>query len=100
MPVAEQVAIALYHFGHYGNAARAMKVALHFGIGFGTVHLVTTRVLTACCSDSFQNASIHWVNAEESEEKEKAKAWVEEKSLPAWRNGWLMVDGSLVPLFC
>ncbi|KAF8816582.1 hypothetical protein BYT27DRAFT_7220665 [Phlegmacium glaucopus] len=74
MPVAEQVMIALYRFGHYGNAASAMKVALHFGIGFGTVHLVTTR-------------------------KEKAKAWVEEKSLPAWRDGWLMVDGTLVPLF-
>jgi hypothetical protein len=43
MPVAEQVAIALYHFGHYGNAASAIKVALHSGIGFRTVHLVMTR---------------------------------------------------------
>jgi len=28
MPVEDQVAIALYRFGHYGNAASTMKVAL------------------------------------------------------------------------
>jgi hypothetical protein len=28
MSVAEQVAIALYHFGHYENATSQMKVAL------------------------------------------------------------------------
>jgi hypothetical protein len=27
-----------------------------------------------------------------------AKEWVEENSCPAWRDGWLMVDGTLVPL--
>lgn len=31
--------------------------------------------------------------------KSEAKEWVEDKSCPAWRNGWLMVDGTLVPLF-
>jgi len=33
MPVEEQVAIALYRFGHYGNSASTMKIALHFGVG-------------------------------------------------------------------
>ncbi|EJF65499.1 hypothetical protein DICSQDRAFT_50638, partial [Dichomitus squalens LYAD-421 SS1] len=33
------------------------------------------------------------------EEKEDAKAWVEEHSCHAWRHGWCMVDGTLVPLF-
>jgi hypothetical protein len=33
------------------------------------------------------------------EEREKAKQWVEEASGPEWRDGWLMVDGTLVPLF-
>ena len=42
MPVDEQVVIVLFRFGHYGNAASLMKVALQFGVGFGTVHLVTT----------------------------------------------------------
>ena len=40
MPVDEQLAIALFRFGHYGNAASTMKVALWAGIGFGTVRLV------------------------------------------------------------
>ena len=92
MPVAEQVAVALYCFGHYGNAASVMKVALHFGVGYGTVNLVTTRVLKACCSEWFYCASIQWASPQ-------AKAWVEEESCPAWHDGWLMVDGTLVPLF-
>ncbi|KAF8233747.1 hypothetical protein L208DRAFT_1265343, partial [Tricholoma matsutake] len=28
-----------------------------------------------------------------------AKEWVESMLCPAWWNGWLMVDGTLVPLF-
>ena len=31
--------------------------------------------------------------------KAEAKDWVEKQSCLAWRNGWLMVDGTLVPLF-
>ncbi|CAA7264516.1 unnamed protein product [Cyclocybe aegerita] len=97
MPVAEQVAIALYRFGHYGNAASCMKVALHFGVGYGTVQLVTTRVMKACCSECFRAASVQWASPQA---KEAAKQWVEKASCPAWRDGWLMVDGTLVPLFC
>jgi hypothetical protein len=41
MPVEQQLAIALYHYGHYGNAANMMKVALWAGVGFGTVPLVS-----------------------------------------------------------
>ncbi|KDR81304.1 hypothetical protein GALMADRAFT_60427 [Galerina marginata CBS 339.88] len=96
MPVDEQVAIALYRFGHYGNAASIMKVALQFGVGFGTVHLVTTRVLKACCSERFRSSSVQWAS---ERIKAEAKDWVEKNSCPAWRNGWLMVDGTLVPLF-
>jgi hypothetical protein len=32
MPVEQQLAIALYRFGHYGNAASTMKVALWAGV--------------------------------------------------------------------
>ena len=42
MLVAEQVAITLYCFGHHGNAASQMKVALWAGVGYGTVSLVTS----------------------------------------------------------
>jgi hypothetical protein len=96
MPVVEQLAIALYRFGHYGNGASVKKVALLFGVGYGTVKLVTARVLKACCSEKFRSASVQWVNAAT---KETAKVWVEKASCPEWRNGWFMVDGTLVPLF-
>ena len=95
-PVNEQVAIALYRFGHYGNAASQMKVALWAGVGYGTVSLFTSRVMAATCSDHFCHAALRWAS---DEAKEAAKAWVEDASCPAWRNGWLMVDGTLVPLF-
>ncbi|KAF8232810.1 hypothetical protein L208DRAFT_1270210 [Tricholoma matsutake] len=53
MPIEEQLAIALYHFGHYGNAASMIKVALWAGVGCGTVCLVTHRIMQACCDESF-----------------------------------------------
>jgi hypothetical protein len=74
IPVEEQVVIALYCFGHYGNAASIMKVALQFGVSFGTVHLVTTRVLKACCSERFRSSSVQWAN---ETMKAEAKSWVE-----------------------
>lgn len=96
MPVEEQAVIALYRLGHYGNAASSLKVALQFGVGVGTVHLVTTRILKATCSQRFRSASVQWASPEA---RAAAKEWVESMSCPAWRNGWLMVDGTLVPLF-
>lgn len=95
MPVMEQLAIALYHFGHYGNASSTLKVALWAGVGFGTVLLVTNRVLTALCSERFRKSALRWTS---DTAKATAKAWVAEASCPAWGDGWLMVDGTLVPL--
>ncbi|KIO11825.1 hypothetical protein M404DRAFT_126888 [Pisolithus tinctorius Marx 270] len=37
MPVAAQLAIGLYHFGHYGNAISTTMVALWAGVAYGTV---------------------------------------------------------------
>ncbi|GLB35610.1 putative DDE superfamily endonuclease [Lyophyllum shimeji] len=96
MPVKDQVAIALYRFGHYGNAASTMKVALWAGVGYGTVRNVTIRVMTALCDERFRRVTMPWSSPQEIE---RAKAWVEGNSCPAWRDGWLMVDGTLVPLF-
>ncbi|KAI5836562.1 uncharacterized protein SCHCODRAFT_02559024, partial [Schizophyllum commune H4-8] len=96
MPVAHQLAIALYRFGHHGNAASGLKVALLFGVGYGTINLVTSRVIKAVCGERFRTAALQWPG---DAEKEKAKDWVENVSCPAWRDGWLMVDGTLIPLF-
>ena len=41
MPVEEQVAITLFHFGHDGNTASLQGVANWAGTGKGTVLLVT-----------------------------------------------------------
>lgn len=95
-PVEEQLAVALYRFGHFGNAASTQKVGLQFGFGYGTVRLFTCRVMAATCSEQFRRSTLRWSSPAA---KETAKQWVADQSCPAWRDGWLMVDGTLVPLF-
>lgn len=96
MPVEDQVAIVLFRFGHSGNAAGLQKVANWAGVGKGTILLVTRRVMTAILRPEFMGSAVRMPTAVE---KEKAKAWVEAHSCRAWRNGWCMVDGTLVALF-
>ncbi|KAJ3964112.1 hypothetical protein EV361DRAFT_812589 [Lentinula raphanica] len=96
MPVESQLAITLYRFGHYGNAAGLSKVARWAGIGKGTVLLATKRVLTALLRLDFKHENLKMPT---EEEKEKAKEWVAQHSCPGWRNGWCLVDGTLIPLF-
>ncbi|KAG2353472.1 hypothetical protein BDR07DRAFT_1214005, partial [Suillus spraguei] len=67
------LAIALYCFGHYGNAASTWKVALQFGVGFSTALLVTSQVMKACCSTQFWTSALQLPDAER---KETAKEWV------------------------
>ncbi|KAF8873208.1 hypothetical protein CPB84DRAFT_1895495 [Gymnopilus junonius] len=96
MAVERQVSIALYRFWHFGNAASTMKVALWAGVGYGTVCNSTIRVMTALCNKRFRAMTLPWSSPQEIE---RAKAWVEGSSCPARRDGWLMVDGTLVPMF-
>ncbi|VDC04986.1 unnamed protein product [Peniophora sp. CBMAI 1063] len=91
-----QIAIALYRLGHYGNAASTMKVALQFGISYGSVQNFTSRFFQAVTSTEFQNSSLKWATPRA---KAEAMEWVEQQTCPSWRKGWLMVDGTLVPLF-
>jgi hypothetical protein len=58
-PVDQQLAIALYRFGHFGNAASTKKVALHFGVGYGTVYLYTKCVMIAVCSGEMHASTCH-----------------------------------------
>lgn len=96
MPVEDQLAITLFRFGHSGNAAGLQKVANWAGNGKGTITLVTRRVLTALLRADFMG---EYVRMPTAAEKEKAKAWVAAHSCKAWRDGWCMVDGTLVALF-
>ena len=60
----------------------------------GTVVKATCQVIIAFLS--LHDTVIHWPN---EEEKEAAKEWVEAESCPSWRDGFCMVDGTLIPLF-
>ncbi|KAJ7711177.1 hypothetical protein B0H16DRAFT_1343961 [Mycena metata] len=95
LPVDQQVAVALYRFGHDGNAAGIQAVANWAGMGKGTVHLVTRRVMTAVLRPEFMQDAVHMPTAAE---KEAAKRWVKRHSNKSWRNGWCFVDGTLIPL--
>jgi hypothetical protein len=95
MPVEDQLAIALYRFGHDGNAASLQSVANWAGIGKGTVMLCTQRVMVAILQPSFMQEAVRFPTVDE---KNKAKAWVAAHSCRAWRHGWCMVDGTLIPL--
>lgn len=95
LSVEEQVAIALFRFGHDGNAASLQSVANWAGVGKGTVSLVTRRVMTAVLRPQFMQEAVRMPT---EAEKEAAKDWIEAHSCQAWRGGWCMVDGTLVPL--
>ena len=95
-PITEQLAATLFCFGHFGNAASTLKVALWAGIRYGTVDHITKNVMVAVCRNEFHCTTLHWPD---EEEREAAKQWVEENSCLTWRNGWLMVDGTLVLLY-
>ncbi|KAH9925509.1 uncharacterized protein B0H18DRAFT_842701, partial [Fomitopsis serialis] len=96
MPIADQLAIALFRFGHSGNGVRLTRVAAWSGYAKGTILLATRRVLTAILRKEFMEAAVPPVM---EHEKERAKRWVEARSCRVWHNGWLMVDGTLIPLY-
>jgi hypothetical protein len=93
-PTYIQLAIALFRFGHDGNAASVESIAQWAGVSVGLVVKSTRRVIVAFLS--LHDSIIRWPT---EPEKEEAKAWVESVSCEAWRGGFCMVDGTLVPLF-
>ena len=93
IPVCEQLAITLFRLGHDGNAASVAAVAQWAGVSSGAVVKCTRRVMVSFLA--LHDAVIHWPT---EEQKEGAKAWVESVSCAEWRNGYCMVDGTLVPL--
>ena len=95
-PVEDQLAIALFCFGHYGNAASLERVRKWSGTSKGLVKLATRRIMTAVLSPGFMKDAVRLPT---DEKKEDAKAWVEDHSCKAWRDGWCLVDGTLIPLY-
>jgi hypothetical protein len=95
-PIELQIAVTLYRLGHNGNAVSLTKTGIACGLGHGTVHLITQRVIQAIYATSFRKVVMR---PPTEEEKEASRRWAESKSCPAWRNGWCGVDGTNVPLY-
>ncbi|KAF8156111.1 hypothetical protein B0H34DRAFT_659606 [Crassisporium funariophilum] len=93
MPIDQQLAIALFCFGHFGNSASVESMAQWAGCSAGMVVNATRRVMHAFLA--MHNDVIHYPSAAD---KEAAKGWVEAASCAAWRDGFIFVDGTLVPL--
>ncbi len=66
-------------------------------MGKGIIDKVCRRVLTAIQNSTLRTTHVRWpVNTE----REEAKRWIEEQiSMSEWRNGFCMVDGTLIPLY-
>jgi hypothetical protein len=94
IPVSEQLAIAMFRFGHNGNAASVEAVAQWAGVSAGTVVNCTRRVIIAFLA--LHDSAVCWPS---EDEKEESKQWVEGVSCYAWRDGYCMVDGTPVVLF-
>jgi hypothetical protein len=93
-PVSRQLAIAMFRFGHNGNAASVEAVAQWAGVSAGTIVNCTRRVIIAFLA--LHDSAIRWPS---EDEKEKSKEWVEMVSCYAWRDGFCMVDGTPIVLF-
>jgi hypothetical protein len=96
IPVEEQLLIALQRFGTYGNAASLARIASWAGVGEGTVVLCTRRIVRAILDCDLRKSCVKWPG---QNEREKHRQAVEDLTCPEWRNGWCMIDGTLVPLF-
>jgi hypothetical protein len=59
----------------------------------GAVVKCTRRVIVAFLV--LHDVAVHW---QMDEDKERAKEWVESVSSAEWRDGFCMVDGTLIPL--
>jgi hypothetical protein len=91
LPVKFQLAITLYRFGHFGNAASVEGIAQWAGCSVGLVVSCTRRVimaLTRLHDEAFRILPTHIADA---------KAFVA-RVCYAWRHGWCMADGTLIPL--
>jgi hypothetical protein len=100
LPVWFQLAIFLNGAGHYDNAATSQDIAEWAGVAVGTVHNCYKRVMLSLLH--LHDQAIHFdpIHCEEDYvEKERAKAWVEARSISEWRGGFLCVDGSTFNFF-
>ena len=100
LPVWLQLAIFLNAAGHYGNAAMSQDMAKWAGISMGTVYNCYKHIMLSLLH--LHDEAIHFDPAhceDDLAKKEQAKNWVESRSVPGWRGGFLCVDGTTFNFF-
>ena len=93
MAISPQLAITLFLFSHFGSAASVDAVAQWAGCSTGAIVNSTHHVIRAFLL--LHDQAIRWPNADE---KQEASDWVGSISCHAWRPGYCMVNGTLIPL--
>lgn len=96
MPVKRQILIALKQFDTYRNRSLIYEIVEWAGVGQGTVNLVTWRVMTVILNSNLWAQHVRWPR---EEEKKATKEWVEAQSIPAFWDGWCMIDGITILIF-
>ncbi|KIK23917.1 hypothetical protein PISMIDRAFT_32470, partial [Pisolithus microcarpus 441] len=96
LPVAIQLAVFLNRAGHYGNGCTPNSVSEWAGISVGSVINCTNRVMVAILD---QHDDFIMIPTGDSEDMERSRQWVENKSCRGWRNGIMAADGSTINLF-
>ena len=91
-----QLGVILYRMGQYGNGASLEDIAHVAGCSEGAVELYSQWCF--CAIDAVHNAFVCLPTAAE---KEWEKCWIDEHLgfKGTWREGWVMYDGTIVPLY-
>ena len=95
MPILIQLAIFLYHVGHYRNTCSPDDVAQWAGVSVGTVMNYTHHVMASLLDQ--HNRFIYTPDVH-LEDMRQAQGFVESRTCRAWRNGVFVADGTAVNL--
>ena len=81
--------------GCYGNGASIQDIAQAAGCSEGSVENYTSR-----CFDAIEELQEFFIRNLTPEEKKQEKKWINEQLgfKGAWREGWIMYDGTIVML--
>ncbi|EGN97083.1 hypothetical protein SERLA73DRAFT_57521 [Serpula lacrymans var. lacrymans S7.3] len=90
-PAKQQIACAMFRFGHYGNAASIEDTATLAGVSTGSIVNYTEQVMIAILNR--HDLYIKFPQDGDADKK-KAKEWVRSRTTRAWEGGWLCADGS------
>ena len=95
LPISIQLAIFLFHTGHYKNACTPDDVTQWAGISVGMVNNCTHHVMATLLD---QHDWFLYIPDVHSEDMCKARVFAESRSCHTWRNGVFTADGFAINL--